>query len=84
MAKMNEVSLEEEQAIRERCKNTNSGMFAHGVTTYKCPVCEKDFVISDTSQWVYKRKTRAKRKNEAVLYLCSYSCSRTYDQIFDH
>lgn len=84
MAKMNEVSLEEEQAIRERCKNTNSGKFAHGVTMYRCPICEKDFMISDSNQWVYKRRTRTRRKNEAVLYLCSYSCSRTYDQIFDH
>ena len=81
---MRDISLEEEQAIRERCKNTNSGMFAHGVTTYKCPIDEKDFVISDSTQWVYKRKTRAKRKNESVLYFCSYKCCRVYDKIFEN
>lgn len=81
---MDNLTLEEIQGIKDRCRFSNTGKFDNDVTMYRCPVCEKDFVISDSTQWVYKRRTRARRKNEAVLYLCSYSCSRTYDQIFDH
>lgn len=80
---MRDISLEEEQAIKERCRESNKGRFEHGTTIYTCPICQKNFCISDTSEWAYKRRTRSRRKNEAILYICTYGCTRTYDKIFE-
>ena len=55
MAQMNEVSLEEEQGIKERCKYFNRGWFEGGLTMYNCPICQKPFVVHDQNGWVYKR-----------------------------
>ena len=82
MAQMNEVSLEEEQAIKERCKDSNKGRFEGGMTLYDCPICTKQFVVQDIKAWVYKRRTRSRRKNESILYMCSYPCTRIYDNIY--
>ena len=79
---MKEMTLEEEQAFRERCKQTNTGKFDNGVTVYTCPRCGKNFAISYIEGWVYKRRTRSYRKNESVLYFCSYSCCRDFDKVF--
>ena len=76
------LTLEEIENIKERCKKSNTGTFDRGVTLYKCPCCQKDFSVMYVDGWAYKRKTRSFRKNESVLYFCSYSCTRVYDQIF--
>lgn len=82
---MADLTLEEEQAIKQRCQKTNAGKWEGGLTMYDCPVCLKHFCIHNESMWVYKRKNwNSKRKNRmAILYLCSYACMRKYDRIFD-
>ena len=81
--KYEDLTLEEYQGIKERCQTSNTGEFNNGVTIYKCPICQKDFAVMYVSTWTYKRKTRARRKNELVLYMCSYGCARIYDRIFE-
>lgn len=80
---MTELSLEEEQAIRDRCKHTNRGRSVGGLTMYDCPVCTKAFVVHNETVWVYKRKRGKYKKSAVVLYFCSYGCMRTYDRLFD-
>lgn len=80
---MADLTLEEIQRIKDRCKVTNTGEFQDGVTLYCCPACEKKFAISDLKQWAYKRRTRSKRKNESILHFCSYTCARKYDKVFN-
>ena len=77
---MSELTLEEEQAIKERCKKSNKGWFEGGLTMYQCPVCTKQFCVHDQSQWAYKRRI-TKTKQAQTLYLCSYTCCRTYDRV---
>lgn len=79
---MSELTLEEEQAIRNRCKVGNETWFEDGIAMFKCIVCEKPFCIHDIGGWVYKRRCWNKKKAK-LLYLCSYPCSRKYDKIFD-
>ena len=78
---MKELSLEEIQAIKDRCKKSNHGDWEGGLTVYSCPVCTKRFVVHNESGWVYKRK-RFKDK-QVILYLCSYGCSRKFDSIYE-
>lgn len=42
---------------------------------HKCPVCDKVFLITDVSQWVYKRIDGSSPK-----YFCSWTCMRKYDK----
>lgn len=79
--KPNEVTLEEEQAIRDRCKEGSEAWFENGIAMYKCVVCGKSFCIHDLSAWVFKRRIWNGRKAR-TLYLCSYPCSRKYDKVF--
>lgn len=79
---MDNLTLEEIQGIKDRCRFSNTGKFDNGVTMYRCPICEKNFTVMDPGQWIYKRRTRAKRKSESIMYLCSYSCIRKYDEVF--
>ena len=79
---MTELSLEEEQAIRDRCQKTNEGHFSGGLTIYNCPVCKKDFCVSCEKTWIFKRKRTKGKKYVGMIYLCSYSCSRKYEQVF--
>jgi len=78
---MNKLTLEEKQAIKERCKEPNKGRLSGGIATYTCPVCKKDFVISNIRGWVFKRHFYIGR-NRATLYFCGYNCSKQYDSIF--
>ncbi len=40
---------------------------------YKCPICGKEFWVTDSDQWVYKEKT-------PLRLFCSYTCYRTYQK----
>lgn len=77
-----DLTIDQYQEIKDRCKESNPGRFDNGVTLYNCPCCQKDFAISYVDGWTYKRRTRSHRKNESILYFCSYSCIRIYDKIF--
>lgn len=80
---MTEMTLEEEQAIKDRCQESNEGRFEGGLTIYDCPVCGKAFCIHSEGSWVYKRRIfRRKKPQNITLYMCSYGCSRKYDQVF--
>ena len=77
------MTLEEEKAIRERCRKPNKGRFEGGLTLYDCPVCGKTFCIHCESSWVYKRGVYCNNKHyRAFLYICSYPCTRKYDAVF--
>lgn len=76
-----ELNEEEIQAIRERCKESNKGWLEGGLATFKCPVCQKHFVIHDIGHWVYKRRIYKGKKSQ-TLYICSYPCLRKFDSIF--
>ena len=78
---MSDLTLEEIQGIKERCKEPNKGWLAGGLATFKCPICQKNFVIHDIGSWVYKRKIY-KGKKMQTLYMCSYPCIRKYESIF--
>lgn len=78
---MSDLTLEEIQGIKERCKEPNKGRPNGGITTYTCPVCKKDFVMSNISAWTFKRHIY-KGRNKATLYICGYTCARRYDSIF--
>lgn len=80
---MSELTLEEEQAIKDRCQKSNEGRFEGGMTLYDCPVCQKTFCVHCESSWVYKRGTYKKGRGRVLFYLCSYGCTRKYDEIFD-
>ena len=41
-----------------------------------CPICGKDFIIHDASQWVYKK--RGGRDGKKMLYFCGYNCKQKY------
>lgn len=77
---MADLTLEEIAAIKDRCKKPNKGEWEGGLVRFKCPLCEKRFYVTSLSDWVFKR--RIKQKSTALLYLCSYGCSRRYDQAF--
>ena len=77
---MNKLTLEEEQAIKQRCQKPNKGEWEGGLVRFECPLCGKMFYITSLGDWVFKR--RIKQKATALLYLCSYGCSRRYDQAF--
>ena len=74
---MPDISMEE---IRGRCKSPNKGIWEGGLVRFECPVCGKRFYVTSLSDWVFKR--RIKQKATALLYLCSYGCSRKHDQAF--
>jgi len=78
---MNDLTLEEIQNIIQRCKKPNKGIAEGGLVGFHCPVCGKHYYITSLSDWTYKR--RIKQKSTAMLYICSYTCVRTYDSIFD-
>lgn len=50
---------------------TVEGDFSGLGTMHSCPECKREFLVSDGSQWVYKRGSKK---------LCSYSCTRKYDE----
>lgn len=77
---MNKLTLEEEQAIKQRCQKLNKGEWEGGLVRFECPICGKMFYITSLGDWVFKR--RIKQKATALLYLCSYGCSRRHDQAF--
>ena len=80
---MKELSLEEIQAIKDRCKHTNRGRSVGGLTMYDCPVCTKTFVVHNEAAWVYKRKKFINKRGAMLFYLCSYGCTRVYDRLFE-
>ena len=77
---MNKLTLEEEQAIKQRCQKPNKGEWEGGLVRFECPLCGKMFYITSLGDWTYKR--RIKQKATALLYICSYPCLRKYDSIF--
>lgn len=77
---MADLTLEEIAAIKDRCKKPNKGEWEGGLVSFHCPVCNKRFYIVSLGDWVFKR--RLKQKTTAIVYLCSYGCSRQYDSIF--
>jgi len=80
---MNELTLEEEQAIKERCKESNRGEWKGGLTIYSCPVCTRKFVVHDERSWVYKRKKFINKRGSMLFYFCSYGCTRVFDWLFE-
>lgn len=77
-----ELSIEETEAIKERCKHSSLGEFEQGVSVYHCPVCQKRYAIQDLAQWAYKRRRNLPNKKNLTIYLCSYGCTRVYDKVF--
>lgn len=77
---MNDLTLEEIAAIKDRCKKPNKGEWEGGMVRFECPICQKHFYIISLRDWTYKR--RIKTKSTFLIYLCSYGCSRKYDSIF--
>lgn len=77
------MTPEEIESIKARCRKSNIGIWEGGLTTYRCAVCEKRFVIHNEGSWVYKRKKYRFHNGSVVLYLCSYGCTRKFDEIFD-
>ena len=80
---MKDLTLEEIQAIKDRCKDSNHGEWEGGLTMYNCPVCQKRVVIHNESSWVYKRKRFLNKNKYVLLYFCSYGCTRKFDSIYE-
>ena len=81
---MKDLTLEEIQAIKDRCKQSNEGRFEGGLTIYDCVVCGKPFCVHSEGSWVYKRRIfRSKKPQNITLYMCSYGCTRKYDAVFE-
>ena len=49
-------------------------------TGKQCPVCGKDFWLSDASMWSYKKPRRGKNKSMHPLYFCSWTCMRKWEK----
>lgn len=75
--------MEEVEAIKKRCKKGNKGILEDGVKLFVCPVCTRSFVVYDDMGWVYKRFVYKRNKENEGLFMCSYSCLRKYDKIFE-
>ena len=78
---MSALSLEEVQRIKQATKEINPPDCSGGIAIYKCPLCGKRFVVTDTKQWVFKRQIH---KNYAgkYIYLCSYGCVQKMDYAY--
>ena len=76
-----ELPIEEAQRIRQATKEVNLPDSSNGIAIYKCPVCKRNFSVTDTTQWVFKRQIHKNYAGKCV-YLCSYPCTRKYDSAY--
>jgi len=74
-----ELSLEEIDRIDKATKKTNLGEERYGIFTYTCPVCDKNFGMSNNVHWAYRRR-RYFGKKIALLTFCTYTCMRKFDR----
>lgn len=73
------LTLEEIDRIDKVTRKSSEGEFWQGMTKFVCPICQKPFVLSDNKQWTYKRK-RWLNRTMNIIYICSYGCTRVYDE----
>ena len=47
-----------------------------------CPVCEKQFTVTETIPWAYRRDYRKGGRGAPhnVIYFCSWKCLRRFDK----
>lgn len=50
------------------------------ITERICPVCKKNFVYSNKTNWAWKTKKKTKERNRRTVVLCSYSCYRKVEK----
>ena len=74
-----ELSLEEIDRIKKATAKSNEMQFDRGMNFYRCPICDKRFIIEDRDRWTYKRRRYSFKYKNVLLYMCSYGCLRKYD-----
>lgn len=58
-------------AVGESKPHKKYGGLSDMFSLYYCPICGKEFVVSNTAEYVYK-----KHDGERLRYCCSYGCKR--------
>lgn len=70
--------MEGSEAVADSKRNRKKGGINSLFNLYYCPICNKDFVVLNIGQYVYK-----KNDGKNLRYFCSYGCYRRFSKEYE-